>query len=447
MTPPSLEAWISRKIGCAPFNRPALEAYQLAHINATLARLVEKSLFYRRLLADRPHRLSSLDQIAMLPFTTAEDLRQSGPGMLCVSQSEIERIVTLDTSGTTGQPKRLYFTQADQELTIDFFHHGMATFTQPGDKVVILLPYQTPGSVGDLLITGLQRLGAQSIPIGPQFDPQQTLNIIDAQQATGLVGSPIQALALARWFTHRPGRQLAPSAQAWRLKNVLLSTDHASAAIQSALQDAWGCQVFDHYGITETGLGCGLACTAHTGYHLREADLYVEVIDPHTGQPAPTGQPGEVVFTTLTRTGMPLLRYRTGDLSRFIPRACPCGADLKTLAPIQERLAARVEIIPGDPASSLNMPALDAVLFTWPQILNFTATLTGSFQRSQLTLRAVALPGSGFGPSEPAVLAALQAIPVIQAAVAAHILEVQLQFQEFSSMGSLAKRQVVDLRS
>ena len=93
-------------------------------------------------------------------------------------------------------------------------------------------------------------------------------------------------------------------------------------AIGRVLEERWGCRVYNHYGTTEMGLGGGVQCSARRGYHFREADLFVEIVEPRSGEPVPEGVTGEIVFTTLTRTGMPLIRYRTGDLSRFL-RALP----------------------------------------------------------------------------------------------------------------------------
>jgi phenylacetate-coenzyme A ligase PaaK-like adenylate-forming protein len=107
------------------------------------------------------------------------------------------------------------------------------------------------------------------------------------------------------------------------------------------IERAWGCEVFEHYGMTEMGLGGAMACEAHDGYHPREADLLFEIVDPRTGAPLPDGEYGEIVFTTLTRTAMPLVRYRTGDMSRFIPGPCPCGSVLKRLARVADRKAAK----------------------------------------------------------------------------------------------------------
>ena len=179
-----------------------------------------------------------------------------------------------------------------------------------------------------------------------------------------LVGVPTQVLALATY-----GPEL-------RLKSALLTTDHVPDAIVRRVEAAWGCTAYNHYGMTEMGLGGGVECAARRGYHLREADLLFEIVNPETGAPVPDGTPGEVVFTTLTRRGMPMIRYRTGDISRFLPGPCPCGTTLKALARVTQRADGKVLI--GE--HTLTMADLDEALFAVPGVLNFSATVTRAGQ-------------------------------------------------------------------
>ena len=269
----------------------------------------------------------------MLPFTTAEQLRSCGSRMLCVRPHEVERIVTLATSGTEGDPKRVFFTADDLELTVDFFRHGMATFTGAGDRVVVLMPGARPGSIGDLLQSALARLGASAVVHGPVVDIDETLALLERTQASVVVGIPIQVLGLAR-------RSVALGRPIRSVHSVLLSADHVPRAVVHAVETSWRCRVFDHYGSTEMGFGGGVECVARGGYHLREADLLFEIVSPDSGLPLADGEVGEIVFSTLTRTGMPLLRYRTGDVSRFLPGRCECGTHLRRLAPVGTRPAA-----------------------------------------------------------------------------------------------------------
>ena len=361
-----LDSWIAHKIGCdgQPLTRADLEAYQLAKLRTTLSRARDRSRFYRQHLADVPLVLNDLSDLALLPFTTADDLRNDPLQFLCVSQDEIGRVVTLDTSGTTGKPKRLYFTRDDQEQTIDFFQAGMSTFTDPGDRVLILLPGDTPGSVGDLLALGLERLGAVPIKHGLVRDATATLDIIRRENISVMVGVPTQVLALARH----------PVQPTLGLKSVLLSTDHVPDALKRAVENAWGCTVYNHYGMTEMGLGGGVECAARHGYHLREADLLFEIVDPATGQALPDGDEGEIVITTLTRRGMPLIRYRTGDVGRFIPDPCLCGTSLKRLDKVTHRLREQIWI----GGRCMTMAELDEILFAVDGVVNFNATVSNT---------------------------------------------------------------------
>jgi len=369
-----LEPWIARKIGRAnsPLTRADLEAYQLQKLRVTIDLARKKSPFYRQRLDGAPSDLSRLAGLTHLPFTTADDIRNEPLQLLCVSQDHIQRVVTLDSSGTTGSRKRLYFTQDDQELTIDFFCVGMSTLTNAGDRVLILLPGQTPGSVGDLLAIALGRLGATAIKHGPVSDPVAVLDLICRENVDVVVGVPAHLLALAR--------QQVQSVR--KLKSVLFATDYVCDAIRDTVQTTWQCMAFDHYGMTEMGLGGGVECDARRGYHLREADLLFEIVDLASGAALPDGAYGEVVFTTLTRHGMPLIRYRTGDIGRFIPGVCPCGTSLKTLERVAGRINGRVPV--GN--DTLTIADLDRALFAIGDVMNFSASLIRENQRDCLCL-------------------------------------------------------------
>lgn len=421
-----LEPWTARKIGVEPsqFTRSALEAYQLTTLQETIRVLRDKSPFYRDHLARYPTELTCLDDLAAFPFTTADDIRQAPLRFLCVSQGEVQRVVTLHSSGTTGAPKRLFFSQADQELTLDFFHIGMSTFTNPGDRVLILLPAARPGSVGDLLATALERMDAHGIRYGLVHDVTQTLDTLFNEQANALVGVPTQVLALARSAAAR--RFPVPP-----VETALLTMDHVPVSIVSYLERSWPCTVYNHYGMTEMGLGGGVECAARRGYHVREADLYIEIVDPRTGMPIPEGETGEIVFTTLTRQAMPLLRYRTGDMSRFLPDQCPCGTCLKTLAHVRSRIR---DTVPIGIESCLLMADLDEILFSLDAVLDFTASLENEGSKTHLKLH-VQLTEESHKQPLAIIRAALDAIPAVRSGQLADQLALTLTAEQ--GFGSL----------
>jgi phenylacetate-coenzyme A ligase PaaK-like adenylate-forming protein len=429
-----LESWIARKIGRAghPFDRHTLRAYQLAKLNETLSLARRKSRFYKASLVAVREELRSLDELAELPFSSADDLRAAPLDFVCVSPSEVDRIVTLPTSGTTGPPKRIYFTGADQELTRDFFHHGMSTMVEPGDRVLILLPGSTPGSVGDLLREGLARMDVLGIPHGPVLDAERTLTVMGREQPTALVGVPVQVLTLARLASARGISRPSP------VHSVLLSTDRVPPAVVQAIEKTWDCRVYNHWGMTETGLGGGVDCRARTGYHLREADLLVEIVEPATGRVLPDGETGEVVVTTLTREAMPLVRYRTGDVSSFIPGPCPCGTALKTMAHVHERLAGHLEL-PG--GAVVRQRDFDEALLPLEGLLDFRVLASEDADNVGLVVEVRRLGEAT--PRTERVIEALSSMPPLARALARGGLAIVVKEWDPADNAVMGKRRIV----
>ena len=328
-----------------------LAAWQLEGLNRTLA-LAQGSRWYRDRL---PARVESLAELADLPLMSAEDLRAQGMALACVPQREVARVVTLPTSGSTGAPKRVYFTEADQELTVDYFHHGLSVLVRPGDRMAVCYPCASSGGLGQLICQALARIPAVPVPLGLITDLKEAGELLEREGIETLVGFPVQLLALAKYCAAQKLR--------CRVRAVLLSADTAVPAVITALEELWGCQVFQHYGMTEMGLGGAVDCAAHTGLHIRENDLLIEVVDG-AGRPVPDGTEGEVVFTTLTRTAMPFIRYRTGDRAALIPGRCPCGSALRRLTPPRRM----------DPGP-LSLPDWDAALLPLPGLSDFRLTL------------------------------------------------------------------------
>jgi phenylacetate-CoA ligase len=440
MTLTPLEPWIAQKIGQEerPLELEALRTYQLDRLNETLGRIQTRSRFYSRLLGSSGLRLSSLADLGSLPTTSAEDLRSAPLDFLCVGQDEVERIVTLPTSGTTGPSKRVFFTAKDQELTTDFFHRGMSTMVGPGDRVLILLPGSLPGSVGALLKEGLARMDVEGIPHGPVSDTGHALDIIDKERVTALVGVPIQVLALVK--RAQADRRPAPAA----LKTVLLSTDRMPRAAAQTIEQTWGCDVYDHYGATEMGLGGGVDCRERAGYHLREADLLFEIVHPATGQPVPEGETGEVVFSTLTREAMPLLRYRTGDISRILLEPCPCGTVLKRMAHVDERVDSRVTLPSG---RTLSQGDFDEVLLPIDGLTDFKIRFTNDHDHASLVL-LVRCDIAGSGPDRDQIIRSLAGLTTLATEMAEGRLSLELSDWEYGHAvnSGTAKRKIERLQ-
>ena len=344
-----LDAWLARQCGAATSrDLPARLAQKQLHLLRSTLDQAMRGAFYATRLQGYAFNLTTLEDLSHLPFTSAEDLRNWGD-FLCVSQGDVQRMVTLHTSGTTGQPKRLAFTDADLARTRDFFAVGMSQLVRAGQRLAVLLPgAERPDGVADLLRQALGSAGVEVVtpppqvhmacqPYGENADLPQNdtkggealARWLDQAEAHCLVAAPAQLANLLTWF---------PAAGPKNLVGVLSSAEPLDAALGQSLRQHWQCEVLDHYGLTETAYGGAVECAAHNGFHVRELDVLIEIVDISGNKVLQHGQAGEVVITTLQREAMPLVRYRTGDVARILPGPCACGSPLRRLGPVLGRI-------------------------------------------------------------------------------------------------------------
>lgn len=344
-------------------DRGSLDDCRLPALRAAVDYARRNSPFFRSRLASFPEGFPrSLDEYGALPFTTPDDLAADPYGFLAVPQDEVARIVTARSSGTTGTPKRVFFTEGDLAETRSIFAEGMTALVPRGSRVLILLPGERPGSVGDLLVRGLAP-DMEGV-LCSCTDTEDTLNTIARLRPDCLVSLPSQALRLARH--PRPSRGRCLSA-------VLLCSDYASDSLASAVEDAWGCTAFRHYGLTETGYGGALSCGKGQGMHVMEDGFFFEIVSPDTGLPLPGGEEGEIICTTLHAEGTPLLRYRTGDRGRFLPGDCSCGSFLRRID-VRGRYGNGLAL----PGGWVPLADLDEALFSLPWLGGYEVRMNGS---------------------------------------------------------------------
>ncbi len=326
-----LEDWVKSKIGLPAhqeLTRQLLATYQLERLQMTVDYVKRRCPFYRRRFAAfAPESLRRLSDFAQWPMTTPEDLSKDPLAFLCISQSAVERVVTLASRSARHQPRRLYFSASDLELAVDFFHQGFATAVAPGQRMLIMMPSKSPYSVGDLLSRSLSRLSVHAVAHGPMQSPRAAIAAILENRIDCLVGAPTEMAVLTR----HPGRARIRCGQ---IRSIWLGTQNTRRSAAGEIGRAWGCRVYQHYGAAEMCPGGGVQCLARDGFHLREADLFIEIIDSQTRRPVADGTFGEVVVTTLTREAMPLVRYRTGHRAAFMTDPCPCGSQLRRLTSI-----------------------------------------------------------------------------------------------------------------
>lgn len=343
-----LDNWIAQIEGLPELTREALEALQLKRLNETLARLKARGGFYR----DYPDKLESLAELSKLPFTTAADLAERPGAFLLTSQSQVSKVISGATSGTTGPAKRVFYTERDTEHTIGLFMAGIGEMLSAGERCAICFPFTGPFGLGDLIARAVERLGA--IPIRAGFGQSwgELCQLIRETQPEAYIGFPVTLLSLIRMY----GPELP-------IRRALVSADACPAGVMEELEKALGSRLYPHYGSRECGLGGAVTCPAFEGMHLRENHILPEIID-EAGNVLPDGEYGELVITTIGADAMPLLRYRTGDFTRFLP-PCPCGGVTRRLDTVSRR------------DGPISMEALDSVLFRLPGLVDHRARFDG----------------------------------------------------------------------
>ena len=344
----NLDSWIETIEGIPHLTRENLEALQLRRLNETLKRLKDRGGIYETY----PDKLDSLQQLQTLPFTTAKMLSESPGRFLVTSQSEVSRVISGATSGTTGPAKRVFYTQADTEHTIGLFTAGISEMLHAGEKCFIAFPFTGPFGLGDLIAQAVERIGGTAIKAGFGQTFGEMLALLEETKPETYIGFPVTLLSLIRLYGHD-----------FPVKRALVSGDACPAGVMEELEQALGSKLYPHYGSRECGLGGAVTCPAFEGMHLRENHIIPEIIDEN-GNILPDGKYGELVLTTIGAEAMPLIRYRTGDYTRILP-PCPCGGVTRRLDTVSRR--------EGD----ISIEELDSALFHIPELVDYRAFWDG----------------------------------------------------------------------
>lgn len=352
-----LDHWVREKEGLAVLDREAIEALQLRKLNLLLARERKRGGYYRNL----PARVEHLSEWEKLPFTTEEDLRKNGHRMLLLSQSLVERVRTEKTSGTGGAGKRVYYSAADQERTVSFFAAGLSELVNAGEKTLIAMPFSGENGLGELIADAIRLLGACPVAAGVGKSYRELSGLMEREKPETFVGMPVPLLSLLRLGSGKSLQRALISADACP-DGVLEEIGKYLAGPSPAVRLSAAGRIYPHYGSREMGLGGAVTCPAFEGMHLRENDVYPEIIG-EDGRTLPRGEWGELVITTMQADAMPLVRYRTGDRTRILREDCPCGSRLCRI----DRVTRLGE--------SGDMAVLDDIFFRRPEVIDYRAGL------------------------------------------------------------------------
>lgn len=322
----------SPKEECMP--RGSMETLQLDRLKRIVQYAYDRVLFYKKAFDDiglKPSDIRTLKDVSRLPFTTKDDLRDNYPyGMFAVPMKQIVRLH--GSSGTTGKPTVVGYTRNDIDTWAELVARVAAEAGATDDDVAqIAFGYGLfTGAFG--LHYGLERLGAAVIPMS-SGNTERQIALMQDFSTTVLVGTPSYALYMAE-----VARNMGVDTEKLPLRLGLFGAEGSTEAMREELQKRWHIVATENYGLSEI-MGPGVAgeCEYREGMHIAEDHFLVEIIDPVTEQPVDYGNVGELVITTLTKEGVPLIRYRTHDITSIIADKCACGRTLYRIAKIKGR--------------------------------------------------------------------------------------------------------------
>lgn len=349
------------------------DEFRCFQLRRTLRMVNDKSLFYKRLYAAAGADVDEIrtpDDLPRLPFTTSADLSGSSYSFLCMSQGDVEKPVTFYSSGSTGVRKRIFFSAADIQKILDFLPRGMNTVVGREEcRAQIFLQNSQGRGIGSILAESLRRFGMQAWTSDLADSPADILRVTLENKVNVWFGEAVTILRATRILA----RQTDLSALG--MQCIFITMTNIPESMIKYLGETWNCRVSTHYGLTESGWGLAVDCDRCDGYHYNELDHIVEIADPETGAPLPCGREGEVVLTNIARDCMPLVRYRTGDISSL--SGSVCGSHLDVLGHIRRRREGAVSL-----AGREIYPALfDEPLFSVPELLDYRLFLHGDTLR------------------------------------------------------------------
>ncbi|WP_457568650.1 phenylacetate--CoA ligase family protein [Desulfurobacterium sp.] len=294
---------------------------QLERLRATVRRIKEKNrLYWEKIGKVEPEDIKTLDDLKRLPFLTKEDLRKGYPfGFACGEQKDFVRFHM--SSGTTGTPVVNPYTPADVDQWGEIMARCLAAAGLNFSDVLQITPSFGLFNGGFGFHYGAEKLGCFVVPIGPGRTLLQLkfLKDFNVTALAGIASYPLRIIEVAK----EEGFDFSETC----LKVGIFGAEVWSEEMRRYIEKEMGIEAFDIIGMTETGgVGLGIECEYHNGIHVWEDHYIVEIVNPETGEVLPDGEEGEMVVTTLTREGLPLIRYRTRDITRIVSRErCECG--------------------------------------------------------------------------------------------------------------------------
>ncbi len=319
---------------CECMSRDEMTKVQIERLINTVKRVYSNVPFYRSKMQKagiEPGDIKSLEDLKKLPFTEKQDLRDTYPyGMFAVPMNEIVRIHA--SSGTTGRPSVVGYTSRDLSAWAEVVARSLYS-AGASQESIVQIAYGYGLFTGGLGIHyGAERIGASVIPISGGNTTRQ-LQIMKDFGTTVLACTPSYALHMAEEI-----KEMGINRNELKLKTGIFGAEPWSYNMRKEIEERLGIMAIDIYGLSEImGPGVSIECTGKCGLHIQEDHFLPEIINPETGEVLPPGSNGELVFTTITKEGLPLIRYRTHDLSSLNYEKCECGRTLVRMSKVTGR--------------------------------------------------------------------------------------------------------------
>ncbi|MFA9423078.1 MAG: DVU_1553 family AMP-dependent CoA ligase [Sedimentibacter sp.] len=308
--------------------------YKLFQLQSTIQYAYENSKFYHNLFDKvhiKPTDLKNFKDLEKFPFTTADDLSGSSYDFLCVSQGNVTKPVTFYSSGATGLRKRMYYSMNDVERIMDFLGVGMNCVMGSECVAQILLPNSQGRGITSTLAKSLNSLGMKAYGSNMELTSKELMQLTLDNHPNVWFGDTSTI--------YRATKESEKFIDLKKLgvKILFLTIGQVSNELKIYLENAWNCKVITHYGLTEMGWGLAVDCDESDGYHYNELDVYAEIVAADGNEVLEDGKYGELVFTSLNREAMPLIRYRSKDVSALYHSKCKCNHNLQLMKHIVKR--------------------------------------------------------------------------------------------------------------
>lgn len=355
-----------------------LEKYQFLKLRKIIKH-AQNSPYYKKIFREigiKPREIKSFRDLEKIPFTNPKDLQADPRQFFAVPKSEFVRVFT--TAGTSGEPKKIYFTKKDLEIEAWEMAVAMNMLYGINERDIVRIMYLIGIGIESwgtwhICQSAMDKIGAMSIFLG-ETTPEQEIEVMKTYEPNIIMGIPSRM----NYLTEEMKRLC--DLEEFGIDKIILGAEPTPSSLRKRLENSWNAEVFEGYGLAEMCVAMAGECEEKNGMHIDEGSFLVEVVDPETGEQLEEGEVGELIFTTLNREGMPLIRYRSRDLGKLIGE-CDCKIPFKKL-----KIEGRTDgmfIVAGQ---NIFPTMLDKALFGLPEVIEYRAVIEKENSKDLITI-------------------------------------------------------------